>query len=280
MARLRITHTIDFAYEHQIAASYNVVRISPSSVGDQMVVNRHVSVDPSVRLRESVDCFGTTVHEFELQRPHDGLSLRAESTVVVSRGATPRPEPISLAEVSKAALLDLGLAEALSYTPLTSPAEEVQELAAQLLDPDDVGGSARAIAERLSSQIEYVQGVTTVHSHAEEVWEQRKGVCQDMAHVVIGALRQVGIPARYVSGYRHPSHEPQLGVPVSGESHAWLEYFAGDWIGYDPTDRSEIGERHVVVGRGRDYGDVPPVKGVYDGIGGSTMRTDVEITLL
>ena len=280
MARLRITHTIDFDYVSQIAASYNEVRVSPYGFGEQMLLSHQVSVDPAVRTRESVDCFGTRVHEFEIQQPHSGLSVRADSTVVVTRGAQQPQEPISLKEVTRRSRLDLILAESLTCTPLTAAPDEVAELASGLVDRHNVGASALSIAQEVASRIEYVPGVTTVHSKAYEVWEQGKGVCQDMAHVVIGALRSVGIPARYISGYLHPSKEPEAGVTVEGEAHAWIEFYAGKWIGFDPTTATMIGERYVMVGHGRDYRDVPPVRGVYDGVGGSKMDAKVEITLL
>ena len=113
--------------------------------------------------------------------------------------------------------------------------------------------------------MEYMRGVTGVHSTAAEAWGERKGVCQDIAHVALGALRSVGIPARYVSGYLHPDAGAAIGQTVIGESHAWVEWFAGEWRGYDPTNLAEVGELHVLVGRGRDYSDVSPLRGVYAG---------------
>jgi len=124
-----------------------------------------------------------------------------------------------------------------------------------------------------------MQGVTGVHSTAREAWKERKGVCQDITHLALGALRAVGIPARYVSGYLHPIPDAAIGVTVAGESHAWLEWFCGDeWRGFDPTNLIDIGDRHVLVGRGRDYNDVPPLRGVYAGPFGSTLFVSVEIT--
>ena len=112
----------------------------------------------------------------------------------------------------------------------------------------------------------------------EEAFVERKGVCQDITHITLGALREVGIPARYVSGYLHPSIHPEVGVGVTGESHAWVEWFTGDWEGFDPTNRVEIGDRHVLVGRGRDYNDVPPLRGVYAGPYKSDLHVQVAIT--
>ena len=96
--------------------------------------------------------------------------------------------------------------------------------------------------------------------------------------MALGALRSVGIPARYVSGYLHPKPQAAIGETVTGESHAWVEWFCGDWRGYDPTNLIDIGDRHVGVGRGRDYNDIAPLRGVYAGSGGSQLFVKVEIT--
>jgi len=126
--------------------------------------------------------------------------------------------------------------------------------------------------------MEYMPGITGVHSTGAEAWVERKGVCQDITHITLGALREVGIPARYVSGYLHPNPHAEVGVAVTGESHAWVEWFTGDWEGFDPTNRIEIGDRHVLVGRGRDYNDVPPLRGVYAGPYKSDLHVQVTIT--
>jgi len=99
-----------------------------------------------------------------------------------------------------------------------------------------------------------------------------------MAHVTLGALRSVGIPARYVSGYLHPKPDAPLGETIMGESHAWVEWFTGDWFGYDPTNMIDIGERRVLIAHGRDYRDVSPLRGVYAGASASGVFVRVEIT--
>ena len=104
-------------------------------------------------------------------------------------------------------------------------------------------------------------------------------LAQDIAHLALGALRSAGIPARYVLGYLHPKLDAAIGETVTGESHAWIEWFCnGQWRGYDPTNLIDIGDRHVLVGRGRDYNDVPPLRGVYAGPFGSKLFVSVEIT--
>jgi transglutaminase-like putative cysteine protease len=128
------------------------------------------------------------------------------------------------------------------------------------------------------SEVEYVPGSTGVQTSAQEAWTLRKGVCQDIAQLTVGLLRQRGIPARYVSGYLHPKREAEIGQTVEGQSHAWVEWWCGDWVGYDPTNGVPVGPQHVVVARGRDYEDVPPLKGVYHGPPSSHLGVSVEIT--
>jgi transglutaminase-like putative cysteine protease len=119
-----------------------------------------------------------------------------------------------------------------------------------------------------------------VQTSAQEAWDQGQGVCQDIAHLTVALLRENGLPARYVSGYLHPSPRAGIGQAVAGQSHAWVEYWAGDWVAADPTNQASVGEGHVVVARGRDYGDVPPLKGIYHGAPSVSMDVTVEVTRL
>lgn len=105
-------------------------------------------------------------------------------------------------------------------------------------------------------------------------------MCQDFTHVALGLLRARGIPARYVSGYLHPSSKAEPGQSVAGQSHAWIEAWVGDWMPFDPTNGSPVGERHVVVGRARDYADLPPLNGIFHGGPAKSLGVSVELTRL
>ena len=123
-------------------------------------------------------------------------------------------------------------------------------------------------------------GTTGVRTDAQEAWDQGQGVCQDIAHVTVALLRAAGLPARYVSGYLHADPSAEPGQTAIGESHAWVEYWAGSWRPLDPTSGAPVRERHVVVARGRDYADVPPLKGIYHGAPSVAMDVTVEVTRL
>ncbi|WP_374975861.1 transglutaminase N-terminal domain-containing protein [Microbacterium trichothecenolyticum] len=278
MKRLRIEHQTGFSYQGDVTASYNEARMLPGSTDSQFVLNASLDIEPSTSVNQYVDYFGTRVAAFDVLSPHSSLTITARSLVEV------RPRPLEHVDVTweglaREASRSLETVEQMSQTRRTVPHEEVVELARSIAaQHDHPGRAAHAIAVAIGDAVEYMHGITGVHSTAAEAWEARKGVCQDMAHIALGALREVGIPARYVSGYLHPRPSAEVGVAVTGESHAWIEWFAGEWQGFDPTNNIEIGDRHVLVGRGRDYGDVPPLRGVYAGPFKSNLHVKVTIT--
>jgi len=278
MKRLRIEHLTAFRYPVDVSASYNEARMLPGTTDSQFVLNSSLEIEPVATVHSYVDYFGTRVSSFDVLSAHSELRITARSLVEV------RPRPIEHTGITwdrLAALSDrqLETVEQLSQSVRTTPHPEVAEIAASIASRhDDPGRAAHDICIAIGDAVEYVQGVTGVHSTAAEAWTARKGVCQDMAHIAIGALRSVGIPARYASGYLHPRANPEIGAEVAGESHAWVEWFAGQWQGFDPTNNLEIGDRHVLVGRGRDYNDVPPLRGVYAGARKSDLRVRVTIT--
>ncbi len=278
MKRLRIEHATGFSYQGDVSASYNEARMLPVSTDSQFVLSSSLDIEPSTSVNQYVDYFGTRVAAFDVLSPHTDLKITARSLVEV------RPRPLEHVSITwdglaREATRSIETVEQLVQTGRTRPHEEVAELARSIAaEHDQPGRAAHAIAVAIGDAVEYMHGITGVHSTAREAWEARKGVCQDIAHVTLGALREVGIPARYVSGYLHPRPSAEVGEPVTGESHAWVEWFAGEWQGFDPTNNIEIGDRHVLVGRGRDYGDVPPLRGVYAGPFKSHLHVKVTIT--
>jgi transglutaminase-like putative cysteine protease len=278
MKRLRIRHETGFHYEGEVTASYNEARMLPISADGQFVLSSHLDIRPISSQHGYVDYWGTRVSSFEIVTPHKELSLAATSLVEVRD--RPQPESsVSWEELPRAAAREVQYVEQVDQTPLTDPADEVAQLARSIAEAAaDPHAAALEICRTMGTSVEYMQGVTGVGSTAREAWEERKGVCQDITHIAIGALRSVGIPARYVSGYLHPKADAAIGETVTGESHAWVEWFCGEWHGFDPTNQIPIGDRHVLVGRGRDYRDVPPIRGVYAGPFRSQLFVKVEIT--
>jgi transglutaminase-like putative cysteine protease len=277
--RLRIKHITGFHYGGDVTASYNEARMLPVSADGQLVLFSNLEILPISSHHSYVDYWGSRVSSFEILTPHKELSLTATSLVEV-RPRAHNDECLSWEDLAVVAETATEYVEMLGQTRRTDPPVEVVDLARDIVkDAADTCQAALAICTAIGNAVEYMQGVTGVHSTAKEAWDHRKGVCQDITHLAIGALRAVGIPARYVSGYLHPKPNAALGETVAGESHAWVEWYCGgEWRGFDPTNTIDIGDRHVLVGRGRDYNDVPPLRGVYAGPFGSTLFVRVEIT--
>lgn len=281
MSQLHVVHTTRFDYAAPVTASYNEIRMTPVDGPSQQVRSASVTIVPSTWSTDHVDYWGTAVTSFEVLDPHSRLTIVAESVVEV---ADPAAAPALLenaraswAELASPAALDR-FSPYLTTSATTAVPEEVAHLAGAATAGADPHTAAQQICRALRAEVEYVPGVTTVHTPATEAWVTRKGVCQDMAHLSIGALRSVGIPARYVSGYLYPRAGGGVGETVLGESHAWIEWWAGDWVGFDPTNDTFTGGDHVAVGRGREYTDVAPLKGVFAGAGSSTLEVSVAMT--
>lgn len=275
--RLRIRHATGFAYTEAAAASYNEARLTPLTTPDQFVLRSRIDVTPTAWSQEYRDYWGTTVTAFEVHEPHDSLTVVATSTVEVT------PHAVDAEPVGWDALADVEdeWCEFLATDDWTRPHDDLlARLDALRAAASSPGEYAVAVFGLVHDHVRYLPGSTVVDTQAAEAWASGAGVCQDIAHVTLGALRHAGVPARYVSGYLHPSPEPVVGETVEGESHAWIEYWDGDWRGFDPTNAVVPAERHVLVARGRDYADSPPLRGIYSAQGESRMVVSVEITRL
>lgn len=280
MSRLRVVHKTGFRYEKPATASYNEARMLPHSREGQFVLQAVLDIAPAATQHSYADYWGTRVSTFEVLIPHQLLSVTATSVVDV-RAVPHSANAIDWDELAARIPLSLSLAECVTQTPATMPDEEMRDLALRVeAEGGGVDETAFEICRAVGEAMEYRRGVTGVNSTARDAWPTRSGVCQDIAHVALGVLRAAGIPARYVSGYLHPDPTASIGQPVIGESHAWVEWYSGEWRGYDPTNLVEIGESHVYVGHGRDYADVAPLRGVYAGSSSSELFVEVEITRL
>jgi transglutaminase-like putative cysteine protease len=278
--RLRIRHRTGFTYAGKVASSYNEARMSPHHELRQSVLDARVEVWPPARTYRYEDYWGTVVTAFDVQVPHDELKVTAISTVETSAGVTTRDGPAQWSDLADGQTVDRWY-EHLGATPRTALDEELTGMAAHLRTAHPTpNAAALATCEMVRDAVEYQPGATGVQTDAVQAWRQRKGVCQDISHLTVGLLRGMGVPARYVSGYLHPTPDAPVGEPVVGQSHAWVEWWVGEWVAFDPTNGIPARERHVVVGRGRDYGDVPPLKGVYAGPENTGQGVEVELTRL
>jgi transglutaminase-like putative cysteine protease len=277
--RLRINHVTGFTYAGTAYASYNEARMTPMTTPSQITLFSQVEVAPAAAAStwRYLDYWGSQVTVFDLQRAHQQLKVTAASMVETSRPE--EPSPVGWDVLRSQSTVDRH-AELLASTTRTTVDDLLTARAAEVAGGAQPRDAARAIADWVRENVAYVPGSTGVQTGAQEAWELRKGVCQDIAHLTAALLRAVGIPARYVSGYLHPKRAAEIGEKVEGQSHAWVEWWCGGWEGYDPTNGVPTAERHVVVARGREYGDVAPLKGVYAGTSSSHLGVTVEVTRL
>jgi transglutaminase-like putative cysteine protease len=261
-----------FDYSAAARASYNEVRQIPLTTVQQTTLEAKVTTVPSAPQYTYRDYWGTQVVAFNVDGAHEQLVVQGTSLVDTQTAAgfpTATWDEVAVAGARHAELLaasrytraDAVLAEATRSLRASTPVETVEAVMAWTHD-----------------SLDYVRGVTHVHTSAAEAFGAGSGVCQDFAHLALAVLRAGGIPARYVSGYLHPDPDAEIGVTSVGESHAWVEAWVGDWWGLDPTNGVDIGVRHVVVARGRDYADVAPVRGVYAGSAQHRATVTVKVT--
>jgi transglutaminase-like putative cysteine protease len=277
--QLRIAHTTGFEYDGKANTSFNEARLTPLTLPGQIVVHSRVEVSPTPWVYTYKDYWGAQVTAFEVLDPHQSLTVTASATVHTDRAPAGPPE-LSWEQIRSGDISDLHT-EFLTLPDRVRPEDDLVALAREIADRNTTpGDAAREICALVYQEVKYVSGSTTVDAFAAHSWAERSGVCQDMAHIAIGALRSVGIPARYVSGYLHPQKEPEIGVPAKGESHAWVEWWDDGWRGFDPTNDTEPGDRHVITATGRDYNDVKPLSGIFSGTGTSRMFVDVQVTRL
>jgi transglutaminase-like putative cysteine protease len=276
--RLRIRHVTGYTYAGAAKTSYNEARLTPMTLPWQTTLFSHVDVEPHASTWRYYDYWTTLVTAFDLREPHSELKVTASSLVETDAPAPPA-DTLDWPQLRAERIGDR-FAEMLVNRRLTAIDGELAGTASEAVNGPPPAGTAAAIARWVRANVEYVPGSTGVQTSAQEAWSLRKGVCQDIAHLTVGLLRNLGIPARYVSGYLHPQPKARVGEVVVGQSHAWVEWWCGDWVGYDPTNGIPVGERHVVVARGRDYADVPPLKGIYHGPPSTDLGVTVEITRL
>lgn len=284
---MTIRHTTRFVYDQPARASFNEVRLSPRNDEQQNLISFRLTIDPAARTTSYRDHFGTLVQAFNLWAPHDHLTITGESAVV-TYPRPPLPQPGDPRGGNLTALDDPELIDeqaewlhesalASGGDPLTTFAQHVRTVCR----PTSVVELIQGVNEEVHRRFTYATGSSYVSSTVDDLLKRGTGVCQDFAHLAIATLRDLGVPARYVSGYFYAgSGEPEPDTPLRLESHAWIEALIPGygWIAMDPTNACPADERHVTVAIGRDYTDVAPVRGTL--LGGDDQVMEVAVTMI
>lgn len=289
---LHVLHETAYDYVPVVRTARHIAHLKPAHDGHQRLLQHRLAVDPSPSHQaESVDVYGNTRTFFSLQALHEELRVRSESLV----DTVAPPEPASAMPWEQAR-------ERMRYHRRShyDPAAEFSFASPYVpRDPQFVAyaqavfapgrpllAAARELMHRIHADFEYETAATDVNTPALEALALRKGVCQDLAHVMLGCLRSLGLPARYVSGYlltEPPPGQPRL--VGSDASHAWVSVYLpgeadqpGEWTDLDPTNDRAPGEDYVRLATGRDYSDVSPMRGVIHGGTHHTLRVAVTVT--
>ena len=290
MTHYRITHTTRYQYAEPVTLCHNEARLTPSDDARQRRVRSVFTIEPSPKVfRERRDFFGNQVSYFDVEVPHAVLEVSVLSEVVTSGApgqlALGMDVPWELVRDRVRAGAESELRALLQYT-LDSPLVRRSAAAfgdyarASFLPGRGVLESALDLMGRIHRDFAYDPTATTTSTPLAQVWEQRRGVCQDFAHLAIAMVRAIGLPAGYVSGYLEtlpPPGQPKL--VGADASHAWFSLFVPEtgWVEFDPTNDQMPTEQYVVLARGRDYSDVPPLKGVIYGGGQHSVRVSVDV---
>lgn len=272
---LDVRHTT-YRYTRPTWDSFNELRLHPADDYRQTLLAFELNVSPKVTLRTRRDGFDNLIHHFHLPGDHTELVVDARSSVVTY----PLPTPLS---ISARTLPDLRgrFSEYLAPTlrvPLNENWHHVFG-ALPLKPSDDLVGYLEALNSYLHGRFVYAQGATDVNTPLTEFAEHNSGVCQDFAHAMLALCRAAGIPARYVCGYIHSSPRGDETLIGAEASHAWVEAFlpGNGWVGFDPTNGCPVTEAYVKIGYGRDYDDLPPVRGLRRGGGRATLEVTVQV---
>ncbi|MBL9128463.1 MAG: transglutaminase family protein [Verrucomicrobiales bacterium] len=279
--RLQIHHRTEYRYSTPVSENFNEVRLQPVSDAVQECLGFALATTPPAATRRYHDFHLNLVDHFYLVEPHSELAIEGRSTVVTSG-----PHPAAQNAAFPMARLDECLRLERCYDFLQKSEYVSLDVEVWKLAHDAAGGirdvweAARAMMGFVHRNFVYDAGATTVHSRVADVLRERRGVCQDFAHVLIGMCRSLRIPARYVSGYLYVAPSETLRGDLA--SHAWVEVFLPGvgWLPLDPTNDRVADDHHVKVAIGRDYADAAPVRGNFKGRASQKMEVRLDIRRL
>ena len=289
--RYRVSHRTTYSYDEDVSDSLGIAYLVPRELPWQSVVSRDLSIEPIPLDRsEDVDYYGNTATYFQVTDPHQVLDILAVSEVearlqhhsppalaVPWEQARPAVRP-DVADAWK--VQDFALASSLA-----DQTSEAHAYAAESLTPGrPVGEAVEEVMHRIHRDFAYDKTATTVTTTVDDIFDKRAGVCQDFAHLTLACLRSHGLAVRYVSGYLATTPPPGKERIVGADAtHAWAAVWVpGDgWLALDPTNDQLVNDRYITVAWGRDYSDVPPVKGViFTEAKKSTLRVEVDVAPL
>jgi transglutaminase-like putative cysteine protease len=287
--QLHVVHETRYTYSSPVALSHQLLHLTPRALPWQNCEEYRIRIEPAPgEMTERGDYYGNPTLHTLIAVPHEALLVRAESRVSVKPRAqaalaAPRQEWEALRESLNAlGRPPLEPAEFLYDSPHVERSHELAHYASKSFARGrGMVDAAVDLARRIHKEFKFDPAATSVSTPLKEVLKQRRGVCQDFAHLMIGCLRSIGLGARYVSGYLLTSPPPGRARLVGADaSHAWASLWCGQagWVDIDPTNNCIVDDAHVTLAWGRDFGDVTPMRGVILGGGSQSLAVRVTVT--
>ncbi|MEM7127236.1 MAG: transglutaminase family protein [Chloroflexota bacterium] len=319
MTTYQIRHITEYNYEEPASLSYNEAHLLPRSMTtflyEQQVIDAHIEIEPGWNdYRERLDFYGNRVLYYTIRQAHEQTRITANCQVKISpsvlsdiqhastqyvstqqeypaagwirqKADTTEPwEEVAVQLHSKDALLSVQAFNIRQFclpSPFIPHLKELQKLASVYFVPQrPVVEAAQSLMEGIFTDFDFVPEATDIATPLSDVLRHRQGVCQDFAHLMVGALRTQGLAARYMSGYIETVPPPgEVKLEGADASHAWCSLYVPSlgWIDFDPTNNLVPTDQHIILGWGRDFGDVSPVKGVF--YGGSQQNLNVSVDM-
>lgn len=275
-----VHHTTRFRYSGPVSESVMELRMQPRRDTGQHCLSFDLVTEPVTRITVSRDYLGNTVHHFDVLAPHSEMTISARTIVSVE----PPPQshdPVDWGAVDALANEEEAV-EMLIPSTFARPTPRLRAFARELECErrDDPLSLLQELNSRLHGALAYLPQSTEVDSPIDVALEQRQGVCQDYAHIMIALVRELGIPCRYVSGYLY-HRDDYASNEAPDAMHAWVEALlpGAGWVAFDPTNDVPVTDRHIRVAVGRDYADVPPTRGVFRGEASTELGVAVQVRL-
>lgn len=289
--RYSISHKTTYEYNNLVSVSHHVIRLQPRTRSYQHNLKYQLDAEPlPARVDSHQDYFGNHLSFVAIEGPHRRLvvSSQCQVEVLTKPAVAPADSPPweTVRELCRGDAYNSAV-EACEFA-FPSPLIPVRPDFAQYAAPAFSAGrpfleATIELMRRIHHDFKFDPAATTIATPLEQVFRERRGVCQDFAHLQIACLRALGLPARYVSGYLETVPPPgRLKLVGTDSSHAWIQIWcgAGEWIDLDPTNNLLPADRHITVAWGRDFADVSPLRGVLVGSGSHRLKVAVDVTPL
>jgi transglutaminase-like putative cysteine protease len=288
--KYKLIHKTEYKYAEAVNNYHSLICLAPRTLPNQLCRGFTIQVTPEpAQLIERTDFYGNTTHYFSLHSPHKNLTVLTTGFVErlneEATGSLFIPSEATCAatrtRLTSDRALKINVLEYMMPSPMINWDAEIKAYARDCFqDNMPLYECVKALCRKIYTEFDFVPDFTTVHTPIKEVLAAKKGVCQDFSHLAIACIRSFGFAARYVSGYLEtlpPPGRPKL--QGSDASHAWISVFIPDygWCDFDPTNNIVPGERHIVTAWGRDYSDVPPLKGIIFSYGKHTLSVEVDV---